>query len=135
MYYNNKKLVLSIFWVVLGAALLILSLVDVLDSSIYAGMGGGLIAVGALQIVRNLRYRKNEQYREKIDTEVRDERNQFIRNKSWAWTGYILIIAEAVASLIALIAKQEIVQQVLLYTICGTITVYWVTYMILSRKY
>ena len=80
----------------LGAALLILSLVDVLDSSIYAGMGGGLIAVGALQIVRNLRYRKNEQYREKIDTEVRDERNQFIRNKSWAWTGYILIIISRV---------------------------------------
>ena len=53
MYYNNKRLALSVFWVVLGAALLVLSIAEVLDSSIYAG----------------------------------DERNSFLRMKSWAWTG------------------------------------------------
>ena len=46
MYYNNKKLALSIFWVVLGAVLLGLSVTGVLDSDVYSGMGGALMAVG-----------------------------------------------------------------------------------------
>ena len=41
MYYNNKRFALSIFWLVLGVVLLVLSLTEVLDSSIYAGFGGG----------------------------------------------------------------------------------------------
>ena len=54
---NNRRLVLSIFWVVLGLVLVVLSIMEVLDSSVYAGMGGALAAVGALQVIRNLRYR------------------------------------------------------------------------------
>ena len=80
MYYNNKRLALSVFWVVLGAALLVLSIAEVLDSSVYAGMGGALIAVGVFQVLRNLRYRKDSDYREKIDTEAGDERNHFLRS-------------------------------------------------------
>ena len=38
MYYNNKKLALSIFWVVLGLTLLVLNLVGVLDD-LYSSMG------------------------------------------------------------------------------------------------
>ena len=65
MYYNNKRLALSIFWVVLGIVLLGLSVADVLDSSMYAGMGGALIVVGIFQILRNLRYRKSSDYRKR----------------------------------------------------------------------
>ncbi|NLD30443.1 MAG: M3 family oligoendopeptidase, partial [Clostridiales bacterium] len=63
MYYNNKKLALSIFWVVLGLTLFILSLTEVLDDSVYAGMGGALAVIGALQIWRNLKYRRDPEYR------------------------------------------------------------------------
>ena len=122
MYYNNKRLALSIFWVVLGVVLLVLSIADVLDSSMYAGMGGALIVVGIFQVLRNLRYRKSPDYREKIDTEAGDERNRFLRMKSWAWTGYIAL------------GKSEI-QEVLLCSVALIVGVYWITYMILARKY
>ena len=75
MYYNNKKLALSIFWVVLGLTLFILSVAEVLDDSVYAGMGAALTVIGALQIWRNLKYRRDPEYREKIDIEAGDERN------------------------------------------------------------
>ena len=51
MYYNNRRLALSIFWVIVGAVLVVLSLTEVLDSSVYAGMGGALMAVGCLQAI------------------------------------------------------------------------------------
>ena len=34
MYYNNKRLALSIFWAVVGLVLTVLSVTEVLDSSI-----------------------------------------------------------------------------------------------------
>ena len=135
MYYNNRRLVLSVFWAVLGAVLLVLSLTEVLDDSIYAGMGGALIAVGILQIIRNFRYRSNPDYREKINTEADDERNRFLRMKSWSWTGYITVLAEAIGLITALILKQDTVRNVLSYSICLIVGLYWITYMVLSRKY
>lgn len=135
MYYNNKRLALSIFWVVLGAVLLVLSTAGILDSSMYGGMGGALIAVGILQCMRNVRYRKDSSYREKIDTEAGDERNRFLRMKSWAWTGYIVVLVQAAGSIIAFVRGQQLVQEVLWFSICLIVGVYWISYMILSRKY
>ncbi len=135
MFYNNKRLALSVFWVLLGAALVALSVAEILDSSVYAGMGGALIAVGALQIARNLKYRKDPEYREKIDTEIGDERNSFIRMKSWSWAGYLTVLVEGIGVVAATVRGQETARTVLSFSVCLIITVYWVSYMILKRKY
>lgn len=135
MYYNNKRLALSIFWVLLGATLSGLSIAEILDDSVYSGMGGALMAIGILQIVRIVRYRKDEKYRETIDTEIKDERNAFLRMKSWAWTGYIVVMVEAIGVVIAMILGQETLQLMLAYSVCLIIFVYWLVYIILSRKY
>ena len=135
MYYDNKKLALSIFWVALGALLAGLSIAGVLDSSIYSGMGGALIAVGTLQVIRNLRYRRDPAYREKIDTEYSDERNRFLRMKSWAWTGYIVVIAQAVGAVAAMIMGRRDLQLMLSYSVCFIMVVYLITLSVLNRKY
>ena len=132
---NNKRLVLSIFWIVLGITLIILSIAEVLDDSVYSGMGGALTAVGALQLMRNLKYRRDPEYREKIDTELGDERNRFLQMKSWSWAGYIAVMVQAVASVAAYFMGQRTVQLVLWYSICLLVLAYWVSWMILSRKY
>ncbi len=132
---NNRRLVLSFFWVVLGLVLVVLSIAEVLDSSVYAGMGGALTAVGALQVIRNLRYRGNEEYREKVDTEVNDERNRFLRMKSWSWAGYIVVLVEAIGVVVAMIMGKETIQMILAYSVCLILCAYWISYLVLSRKY
>ena len=133
--YNNKRLALSIFWVVLGLVLFVLSETGIVDSSYFSGMGVALAVVGTLQVIRNLRYRKDAEYKEKIDIEVTDERNRFLRLQSWAWTGYIVVMIEAVGSIVAAVLGQEIVRQVLSYSVCLIVCVYWISWFILSRKY
>lgn len=133
--YNNKRLALSIFYVVLGLVFTALSIAGVSDSPYLSGMGGGLTVVGALQLIRNLRYRKDAAYREKIDTEMQDERNSFLRMKSWAWTGYIVVLAEGIGVLVAWALGQEQVMQVLSCSVCLILCVYWITWLVLSRKY
>ena len=76
----NKRIYLSIFWILIGAALFGLGTFDIIDS-FWGGMGTGLIAVGIVQTVRWMRYRSNSEFREKFDTNANDERNRFISNK------------------------------------------------------
>ena len=133
--YGNKNLVLSIFWIVLGVILTALSIAEVLEPSTYSGFGGALIGVGALQVIKNLKYRNNPEYKEEIDTQTNDERNKYIRMKSWSWTGYILVLGSGICSVIAMIFGNHELQMYLSYTVCVIITVYWVTYIIMNKKY
>ena len=135
MYYNNKRLALIVFWIVLGAVLVVLTVTEVLDSSIYSGMGGALMAVGTLQLIRAIKYRKDSEYREKVDTELGDERNRFLRMKSWSWAGYLTILIEGIGAIIAMILGERTVQLVLSYSVCLVLVIYWVAYVILSKKY
>ena len=133
--YNNKRLVLSIFYVALGLTFTALSIAGISDSPYLSGLGGGLTVVGALQLIRNLRYRNDEAYKEKVDTEMKDERNSFLRMKAWAWTGYIVVLAEAVGVLAAALTGQELITKVLSFSVCLILCVYWITWLVLSRKY
>ena len=135
MYYNNKRLALSIFWIILGAVLIWLSIAELVESTYWSGMGGALIAVGVLQVIRNLRYRNNPEYQEKVNIEYGDERNKYLRMMSWAWTGYIVVLIEAVGVVAALIMGQHTIQVILAYSVCLIVGIYWIVYMILKRKY
>lgn len=135
MYYNNKRLALTVFWIVLGAVLVVLTVTEVLDSSIYSGMGGALMAVGTLQLIRAVKYRKDSEYKEKVDTELGDERNRFLRMKSWSWAGYFTILIEGIGAIIAMVLGERTVQLVLSYSICLVLVIYWIAYVILSKKY
>lgn len=135
MYYNNKKLALSIFWVIVGVTLVVLSVTEVLSDSVYAGMGGALTAVGAMQVLCNLKYRRDAAYREKLDTELNDERNRYLRMKSWSWAGYITVLVEGVGVVVALVTGERTIQLVLSYSVCLLVFAYWVAYMVLNRKY
>lgn len=135
MYYNNKRLALTVFWIVLGAVLVVLTVTEVLDSSIYSGMGGALMAVGTLQLIRAVKYRKDSEYKEKVDTELGDERNRFLRMKSWSWAGYFTILIEGIGAIIAMALGERTVQLVLSYSVYLVLVIYWIAYVILSKKY
>ncbi len=135
MYYNNRKLVLQIFWIILGAVLLVLSVTEVIESPLYSGMGGALMTVGILQLIRTVKYRKDPEYREKVDIELTDERSKYLRMKSWAWTGYIIVLVEGIGVIVAMILGYETIQLVLAYSLCLILLVYWITYLVLNKKY
>ena len=55
--------------------------------------------------------------------------------KSWAWTGYIVVLVQSVGVIMALVLGNETVQLVLAYSVCLVLAVYWIVYMILNKKY
>ena len=93
------------------------------------------LAVGALQVIRQIRYRTNEEYREKFDTESKDERNRFIANKAWAWAGYWFVLIAAVGSIVFKLLGREDLMMLCSGGVCLMILLYWGSYMVLKKKY
>lgn len=130
----EKRIYVSIMWVVIGVVLIALAFAGKVDE-FWNGMGFALAIVGIVQILRFFRLRKNEAYREKIETWESDERMHFIRNKAWAWAGYLFILVCAVGSIGLRIAGQELLSMTASGGVCLMLILYWVSYMILKRKY
>lgn len=129
---RNKYL--SIFWIVLGAALIACGAAGVLDEY-WSGMGGAFVAVGAVQIIRYVRLSRNEAYRERIETDSKDERNRFLGGKAWAWAGYLFVIIAAAASVGLRIAGKDELSLMASGSVCLMIVLYWGSYFYLRRKY
>ena len=131
---NDRRMIASICYVVLGAVLLALGIMEVVDE-FWSGMGGALIVVGILQVVRFFRYRNNEEYRQKAEIANKDERNHFIRNKAWAWSGYLFVLISAVATIALKIAGQDTLSFAASMALCLLLVLYWVSFLVLSKKY
>lgn len=131
---NERKMLSPVIEIVLGAALIIISKLFDLDS-VWVGMGSALIAVGTVQFLNLLRYRQDADYREKVDTEAHDERNQFIRARAWVWAGTCFVFVGGVLTvLFQILGKQEYA------TLCGSgvsllVLFYWISFLILRKKY
>ena len=131
---QERRIVAYILYLVLGVALLVLGTLEVVDS-FWSGMGGALIAMGVLRLVRFLRYRADAAYREKWDVEAQDERNHFVRNKAWAWAGYLFVMIAAVCTIVCRVIGQELLSVAASFAVCILVVLYWLCYLVLRKKY
>lgn len=131
---KNKRLIANIIEVVVGAALAVLGYCGILDS-FWSGMGTALIIVGGLFLIRQIRYRTNDTYKENVDVEISDERNKFLRIKAWSWAGYTFVMISAIGTISLKVAGLEEYMMITSGAVCLMLILYWVSYMILRRKY
>ena len=131
---ENARWILSLLWIIIGGALLLCYQLDLLDD-FWQGMGIALLAVGLVRLLQHIRYKKNPEYREKVDTADQDERNHFLANKAWAWAGYIFVLIAALASVVLRIMGYVELVPLASGCACLLLILYSVCYMILRRKY
>ena len=131
---KEKRIYLSIFWIMLGTVLITLGFMGKVDEY-WNSMGFALAIVGFIQVLRFHRLEKNEAYREKMEIEASDERNKFLRSQAWSWSGYLFIIISGVAVIGFKIAGQELLSMAASYAVCLMLMLYWISYGVLKRKY
>lgn len=129
-----KSYLVSVIYIIFGAILIGLSVMGKVDE-FWNGMGSALLVIGVIQFIRRYRLDKNESYREKIEIETKDERNKFIRNKAWAWAGYLFVMSMAVASIILKIMGQDLLSIATSGMVCFMLVLFWGSYVFLKRKY
>ena len=130
----NKRFIASIIEIAVGLGLLLLRFFDVIDD-FWSGMGTALIVVGALQLIRHIRYKTNETYKAAVDVELNDERNKFLSMKAWSWAGYLFVMIAAVAAIVLKICGLDEYVFFASGSVCLIMILYWVSYMIVRKKY
>lgn len=131
---KRRSIIINVIWIVIGAGLIVASKLSFI-SDLYIGFGGGLLGVGVIQLARLIKYKTNDDYREKLDVELGDERNHYISMKAWSWAGYMFVIIAAVISIICMILSLTVYMQIASGAVCLMIVLYYVSYLILKKKY
>jgi len=131
---DKKRWIASMIEIIIGAVLIICSMLGLTDEY-WSGMGTALLVVGIVFLVRAIKYKTNEEYREKWDIEAGDERNKYISLKSWAWAGYLFVLSGAVGSIVCKMAGREDLMQMASGSVCFIMVLYWLCYIVLRKKY
>ena len=131
---RGKTYLFAMVYIIIGAVLVGFSVVGKLDE-FWSGMGSALLTIGILRMLRNYRLHKSEAYREKMEIEENDERNHFIRNKAWAWAGYLFVMIMALATIGLKLIGQDLLSMAASGSVCLVLVLFWASYMILKRKY
>ena len=104
-------------------------------SEFWSGMGSALAVVGGARLLQIYRLSKNEAYREKMEVQTTDERLKYIRNKAWAWAGYLFILISGIAVIVLEIAGQHLLSMVASCVVCLMLVLYWICFWVLAKKY
>ena len=130
----EKRFYLNIFYIIAGAALLACGIFEIVDS-FWSGMGGALIGVGTIRMIQFIKFQKNPEYREKLETETKDERNKFISLNAWAWSGYAFVLLNAIGTIAFKIMGNDALSQYCSFMVCLVLILYWISYLVLRKKY
>lgn len=131
---NCKRLIVSVLEILIGVGLLIGNFAGLVDEY-WSGMGTALIVVGGIFLIRNIRYRTNETYRDAVDVAVNDERNKYIAMKAWSWAGYLFVMISAFASIMLKILGYDELVLMASGSVCLIIVLYWLSHLWLRKKY
>ena len=124
----------AIIWLVIGLPVMGLSIAGIVDE-FWSGMGSALVVVGACRLLRGIRLKKNEAYREKMETFETDERFHFLRAKAWSWAGYLFVIIAGVAVIAFKALGMDAASQAASAAVCLLLVLYWGAYFVLKKKY
>ena len=70
-----------------------------------------------------------------MDTERKDERNQFLDMKAWQWAGSCFVIIAGIGTFAFKFAGKEDLMMLCSGGICLMVILYWACYLYLKRKY
>ena len=130
----KKRILIQILEILAGIVLLGLGIAGKADE-FWSGMGGALIGVGTMRLVQTVRYQNNEAYRENVNTQRNDERNQFLHMKAWQLTaGWFTMIAAIGTFAFKFVGKEDLMM-LCSGGICLMVILYWVCYLYLKKKY
>lgn len=131
---NNKRFIASIVEIILGVALWLCGAIGLIDS-FWGGMGGSLMGVGIVFLVRSIRYKRDLEYKEEYDIEMNDERNKYIRLKAWSWAGYLFMMLAAVGTIVFKLVGREDLMFFCSGSVCLILVLYLISYVVVKNKY
>ena len=131
---QNRRLYVQLMYLLLGVILICLGETGQINA-FWGGVGTAFVFMGLFRLVQIYRYRKDEAYREKMEVAATDERSRFIRNKAWAWAGYVFVLIAAVSTIVLKLMGEDLLSTAAGLAVGLLVLLYWVFYWVLQKKY
>lgn len=131
---SKSRVVWYVAYVAVGILMVVLGVLGYV-SEVLSGIGGALAGVGTIRLVQEARCTRNPDYSRRREVANTDERNVFLAGKSASTTFRLSILGLAVISIAVRLAGQEAIANTLGFVMCAELVVYWVSYLVLSRRY
>ncbi len=128
------KLITSVLEIIIGFSLVAASMFGAVDE-FWSGMGTTLLILGILFLLRAIKYKTNHDYKEKYDIEINDERNKYLAMKAWSWAGYLFVMIAACLTIVLKLVGKEDLMMISSGSVCLVIMLYWISYVVLRKKY
>lgn len=132
---QNKKIIVSVIYIVTGIISIVLSSFNLLEQSFLIGFGCALIGVGLMLFIKSIKCISDEEYRKQMDIEETDERNKYIVMVTWSYVGKITVILFAMGAVIFKFIGNEFVENTLAYSACAILIIYYITFLVIKKKY
>lgn len=131
----QKRLYMTIAYIVIGIAMVIVSYISNTDNLFLSGYGTALIACGLVRIRNHIIITRTPERIKQQEIAEKDERNMMLQQKaqSMAYVLYI-IISSIILIILGLLDQQQYVQP-LAYSICLLLVIYLLSYYYLHRRY
>lgn len=123
----------GLFFVV-GIVAVALSAFGIIDDTLGA-CGITLSLIAALQLFKAVRYAKDPEFAKTIDVSNADERLAFLAGKSAQSAFQVSVVALLLSSLALRFFGKGDTADVLGFVAFGEVIVYWVSYLVVSRRY
>jgi len=138
MDFNKKmkqRLYIAVSYCVLGLILIIADVVNSFENYFIFSFGFALLIMGVLRIVQYRKITKNEETMHKREVTESDERNRMLSERAKSWTfSFSIILSGVVVIILSLLGYHDQAQPLSWY-VCAMVALYWVFYLIASRKY
>lgn len=131
----KKRFCFNLVYLALGIGMIVTACMTDFENQFLSSFGCCLAVIGIAQGRRNLHLLRNDKACKQREIAETDERNIMLVNKarSWAFSLYIIAAGSGVIVL-SLLAKHEMAQ-LLSWSVCLLIALYWGSYLFLRKKY
>jgi len=133
---NPKKLLVKNL-IMLGLFIIcgVLCIIFHKTSSTYVGGICGGIAVIILNLIRNIKFFTNKEYKKQADIDASDERTKMINEKTAEITNFIIMIGCCIGSIVSILLEKNDY----LYIFAGIIIIqtisFYIVHLIMNKKY
>lgn len=131
----KRRLLRNFFSLILGIILVVTAVMAQNSNCFFSSFGFALAAIGISQSILNIRLMRSSKACKEREIAEKDERNIMLalKSRSWAFSLYMMLAGAAVIVL-SVMAKHEIAQ-IIAWSVCILVALYYVCYLILRKKY
>ena len=131
----KTRLIVAVSYILLGLVLVAVDLMGQTDNYFYASFGFALVIMGLLRIFRHRKITADEKSIRQQELTESDERTRMIAERARSWTFSLTVTLSGAIVLVLSLLGYHDESLPFAWLVCGMVTVYWICYLIIRKKY